>query len=222
MPSPPDPPADVPPGPPAGLRERKPPGPPPGLRERKKARTRAEIQRQALRLFREQGYDATTTSQIAEAAEVSESTFFRYFPAKEDVITWDPFDPQLIAAFRAQPAGLSPVAAMRRAMHEVLAELSPAEWQEQRERSGLLLTAMPLRARLVDSAIRGPMRILTDLIAERTGREPSDPLVRSTAGAVIGVGLAAMFAWAEEPETDVVALVDELMTQLEGGLGMAQ
>ena len=42
----------------------------PGLRERKKAKTRATIQENALRLFREQGYDATTVEQIAEAAEV--------------------------------------------------------------------------------------------------------------------------------------------------------
>lgn len=42
----------------------------PGLRERKKARTRASIQEHALRLFREQGYEATTVEQIAEAAEV--------------------------------------------------------------------------------------------------------------------------------------------------------
>ncbi|ABW13376.1 regulatory protein TetR [Parafrankia sp. EAN1pec] len=49
----------------------------PGLRERKKARTRAAIQTHALRLFREQGYNATTVEQIIDAAEVSETTFFR-------------------------------------------------------------------------------------------------------------------------------------------------
>ena len=61
----------------------------PGLWERKKARTRAAIREHAFRLFREQGYDATTVDQIAEAAEVSPSTFFRYFPTKEDVVLQD-------------------------------------------------------------------------------------------------------------------------------------
>jgi AcrR family transcriptional regulator len=192
-----------------------------GLRERKKARTRAEIQHQALRLFREQGYEATTTSQIAAAAEISESTFFRYFPAKEDVITWDPFDLQLIAAFCAQPPGLTPITALRAAFRQIMTRLSPAEWAQQRRRVQLLLTAPPLRARLMDSGIRQPMRLIIDAIAERTGQQPSHPAVRALSGAVIGVSLAALFAWAEDPDTDIVALFDELMAQLEAGLPSA-
>src|SRR5580704_2257713 len=62
---------------------------PDGLRERKKARTRASIREHALRLFREQGYHATTVEKIAEAAEISPSTFFRYFPTKEDLVLQD-------------------------------------------------------------------------------------------------------------------------------------
>jgi hypothetical protein len=83
--------------------------PPIGLRERKKAKTRAAIQHHALRLFREHGYEETTVEQIAEAAEVSESTLYRYFPTKEDLVLWDEFDPLLIEAFRAQPPELTPL-----------------------------------------------------------------------------------------------------------------
>src|SRR5215467_13921994 len=94
-----------------------------GLRERKKAKTRAAIQRHALRLFREQGYEETTVEQIAEAAEVSPSTFFRYFPTKEDVVLYDAFDPILFASLEQQPAALTPLQAMRNAIHTVYAAM---------------------------------------------------------------------------------------------------
>src|SRR3954467_13009256 len=100
----------------------------PGLRERKKARTRAAIREHAMRLFEEQGYAATTVDQIAEAADVSPSTFFRYFPSKEDVALSDEFDPLIIAAMRNQPAGLDPIETIRRAIKAALAEISDADW----------------------------------------------------------------------------------------------
>jgi AcrR family transcriptional regulator len=56
------------------------------LRERNRRRTRVEIAEAALTLFEEQGYEKTTVDQIAAAAGVSNATFFRYFPAKEDVL----------------------------------------------------------------------------------------------------------------------------------------
>src|SRR5215813_6820235 len=114
--------------------------PRPGLRERKKAKTRAAIQQHALRLFQEQGYEATTIEQIAEAAEISPSTFFRYFPTKEDVVLYDAFDPLLFAAFEAQPAELSPVQAMRSALRQLFADLPPAEAEQQWERGRLILS----------------------------------------------------------------------------------
>ncbi|HZZ53933.1 MAG TPA: TetR family transcriptional regulator, partial [Trebonia sp.] len=98
------------------------------LRERKKARTRAAIREHALRLFREQGYDATTVEQIAAAAEVSPSTFFRYFPTKEDVVLQDGFDDRMFEAFDRQPPSLTPIAALRVAMRETIATFTPAEW----------------------------------------------------------------------------------------------
>ena len=188
-----------------------------GLRERKKAKTRAEIQRQALRLFRERGYGATTTSQIAEAAEVSESTFFRYFPTKEDVVFWDDFDPLIFQTFRAQPPEMGTLPALRRAIHDVLDRASAVERAGLRERLDLMLSVPPLRAALVDR-IDGPMRLLARELAERSGRRPTDPVVRAAAGALMGVGLSAMFAAAEDPEADLVRLLDEGIAHLEAGL----
>ncbi|MEW2455166.1 TetR/AcrR family transcriptional regulator [Streptomyces albus] len=58
---------------------------PPGLRERKRQRTYQAISDAAISLFLERGFTAVSVSEIAEAAEVSKPTLFRYFPAKEDM-----------------------------------------------------------------------------------------------------------------------------------------
>jgi AcrR family transcriptional regulator len=57
-----------------------------GLRERKQERQRAELVAVGMRLFAEQGFDATTVDEVAEAAEVSRRTLFRYFGTKGDIV----------------------------------------------------------------------------------------------------------------------------------------
>lgn len=188
-----------------------------GLRERKKVKTRAAIQRHAFRLFREHGYDATTVQQIIRAAEVSESTFFRYFPTKGDVVLSDDLDPLIVEAFRQQPAELTSIQAMRAALRTVFSGLTEQELAEQRERMDLILFAPELRAALMDQ-FASAMRLLAEVLAERTGRRPEDMAVRTLAGAMVGVMIAVMFAMVDDPEADLAALVDEAMTHLETGL----
>ncbi len=103
---------------------------PSGLRERKKARTRETIQRHALQLFFEQGYDRTTVDQIAAAAEVSPSTFFRYFGSKEEVVAFDAMDEVMIATFLAQPAELTAVQAVRATLRQIFSHTGGTEGAE--------------------------------------------------------------------------------------------
>lgn len=72
-------------------------------------RTRNALLEAALNLFSANGYDETTTDQIAESAGVSPRTFFRYFPTKESVLFFGEFDfiDAVSGVYLAQPEGIS-------------------------------------------------------------------------------------------------------------------
>ena len=164
---------------------------PSGLRERKKAKTRAAIRDHAMRLFEEQGYAATTVDQIVEAADVSQSTFFRYFPTKEDVVVTDDFDPLIVAAMRAQVPDVGPMEAIRRAIHTVFEEISEQDWDREQRRQRMFLAVPELRARAMQQYL-DTIDMLAAVVAERAGLPSDDFLARVLAGAVVGAILAAM------------------------------
>ena len=192
-----------------------------GLRERKKARTRASLREHALRLFREQGYQATTVEQIAAAAEVSPSTFFRYFPTKEDLILQDDLDVRMLDAFSRQPAGLAPVAAIRAATKEALASFGFDDMAQIRETIRLTLTVPEIRVRAMDEFAR-TIEVIAEAIGKRAGRPPEDIAVRALAGAIVGVIMSVTIPWQERmleqsPE-EMFTRIDEALAQLEAGL----
>jgi AcrR family transcriptional regulator len=190
---------------------------PAGLRERKKARTRAAIREHALRLFREQGYSSTTVEQIADAAEISPSTFFRYYPTKEDVVLQDDFDILALEAFEAQPAGLSPIAAFRAATAAAFGALTPGELAQFRETTELTMSVPEIRARAMDELAR-TIEFMAAAVARRVGRESSDFAVRNLAGAMIGVIMSATMPWAGLTGEDLLAQIDAALAHLEAGL----
>lgn len=189
------------------------------LRELKKARTRTAIQTHALRLFRERGYDHTPVELICEAAEVSESTFYRYFPTKADVVLWDEFDPLIIAAFQAQPAELSALAALRAAFATVFGQMTAQQRKEQQQRSQLMLDVPDLRAAMTDQLTQA-VQLVAEIVATRTGRAKSDLTVLTFAGAVIGVATAVMYAIGNNRNADIPSLLDQALGQLETGLDL--
>jgi len=192
-----------------------------GLRERKKARTRTAIQREALRLFGEQGYHATTVEQIAAAAEVAEATVFRYFPTKEDLAVLDDYHSLAEATARslaAQPADLHPVAAIRAAVRAVFEGLSPEERAARHERDLLMVTVPELWSANLGLMLKG-RRLLREVMAERAGRGQDDPELRVLVDAVFGVGLGVLFDSVDAEGADPSGRMDEALARLEAALG---
>jgi AcrR family transcriptional regulator len=194
---------------------------PDGLRERKKARTRASLREHALRLFRDQGYTATTVEQIAAAAEVSPSTFFRYFPTKEDLVLQDDMDTRMVEALEQQPPDLGAVAAARAAAKQVFASYTAADMDAIRETTRLTMTVPEVRARALDEFAR-TIGVVADAVARRAGRPADDLAVRTVAGAIIGVIMAITLPWEGWTEQasfeDTFARIDEGLALLEAGL----
>jgi AcrR family transcriptional regulator len=162
----------------------------PGLRERKKSRTRETVRREAFRLFELNGYAQTTVDQIAEAADVSPRTFFRYFPSKESVLFNDDLFSPIIEAFLAAPAELSPVAAYRYAAAEIFSAMAGPDYDYLIARQRLLYSLPEAKGALWNEHV-GAIRLLTAAIAQRLGRPADDDQMRVTAGAIIGVFMAA-------------------------------
>jgi AcrR family transcriptional regulator len=155
------------------------------LRERKKLRTRETIRREAFRLFDENGYANTTVEAIADAAEVSPSTFFRYFPTKDSVLLADDLDPIIMAALARQPPDLSPVAAVRKAAQEAFATMSEAQWEVERTRRRLMFSIPEIKAAHYDEYYR-TVRTLAEALSRRLGRDRDDFELRVFAGALTG------------------------------------
>jgi AcrR family transcriptional regulator len=191
-----------------------------GLRERKKLKTRAALQKEAMRLFLEKGFAMTTIEEIADAAEVSPSTFFNYFSSKEDLVLQDDLDPLIIAAFNAQPPELGPIAALRAAMNSIFVSIPPEEMAMVRQRTALVQRDPDVRAAML-SQFAGMVEQVAEVLAPRTGRAATDFAVRNLAGALIGVLMASVLAVASDPEADLTTLADAAMAHLESGLPLA-
>ena len=186
-------------------------GPELDWRQRKKNATRDRIRACALELFREQGYDATTVEQIAAAAGVSHMTFFRYFPAKEDVAVSDSYDPLLAGLLEQTPAGWPLIDRVRAALLRGLRQLYDADRDTLLAQNKLIVSTPALRDRLWANQIATQQLILQALGA---GQRPSFQ-DRVTVAACLAAASTAVLTWVEENGTpDLPDLIDKAFDTL--------
>jgi AcrR family transcriptional regulator len=188
--------------------------PPAGLRERKKIKLRRTIQAEALRLFETQGYEQTTVEQIAEAAETSTTTFYRYFPTKEDVVLDDDYDPIVEATIASRPAGEALTDTFRAAA-DAVAAASETDQDNNLARLSLIATSPALDARYAGEQ-RKSIDLIARLLADRTGRTAGDYQVQLTAAAFIAVMFTANQRWAaDRGAAPLRTLVDQAVTTVQ-------
>jgi AcrR family transcriptional regulator len=187
----------------------------PGLRERKKLKTKAAIQRAALRLFKKNGYDETTVEDIAAAAEISPSTFFNYFPSKEDVVIYDEYDPMMFSMITDAPAGEKLSLTIRRVL-DVFAQILESDTADILERSRLMLEVPELRARIWEE-LEKARDMFAGVIASRTGRDATEFEVRMVAMVLVTVAFEASVEWVR---SDGRASITELFYRAIDAIGL--
>lgn len=169
-----------------------------GVRARARQAMRAEVAVVVQDLVLERGYEETTVDDICAAAEISRSTFFRYFPTKEDALFGETAGAgeHLRDALVARPPGEAPWAAMRRAL-DVLIEQYEGHDERTRRLARLIVSTPALAARHREKNARW-QELLRPEIARRLGADPADdadPRANAVIAAALGCVEAALTAW---------------------------
>ncbi|MFZ2510139.1 MAG: TetR family transcriptional regulator [Gordonia sp. (in: high G+C Gram-positive bacteria)] len=147
---------------------------PPGRRAAHKQQTRAAIRAAALDLISRQGYQATTVAQIAEAADISHTTLFRYFESKEQVLIHDDLDDARQEMLTRIPPGLPPFDLARQIVTGMFTIANADPWSSNAERFRLLRSE-PVLAMAYQLEADRVMQEGIDFIADYTGT-PADGL----------------------------------------------
>jgi TetR/AcrR family transcriptional regulator, regulator of mycofactocin system len=176
----------------------------------------SELETVALRLFEQRGFDVTV-EEIAATAHISVRTFYRYFPAKEDVLQLriERRSESLRAALAARPGDEPPLHSLRVALEEVVA----AEDAELLRRWTVVVAATPHVLRSVLGGIQlKSHRVIAEFFSARLG-SPSDALVPTMlAAAVGGVIQAAQTQWYLRGG-DLATAISDGLEVLERGIG---
>ena len=147
-------------------------------------------------LFVHQGFDETTVAQIAEAAGVTQMTFFRYFPTKEAVVFDDPYDPVIADLIAAQDPGLPAMERVRLGLLAAWSAVPHSVDDATREKIRLIAGHTRLAAGIWENNRRTEDMIVQALTGTGAGRVEA----RVAAGACLGGLTAALLDWASAPD----------------------
>ncbi|GAB3267309.1 mycofactocin system transcriptional regulator [Kineosporia babensis] len=184
---------------------------------RPRATSRHNLERIALELFAEQGFDATTVEQIAEQAGVSRRTFFRYFDTKADVL-WSDFDAEVASLHRllaAAPADQPLTEAIRQAVltanHYGVADVASLRTRMQ------VIAGVPAIQASSTAHYDNWAGALAAFAAQRLGQQPDDLIPQAIGFSALGVCRAAFDQWVARRDADLINYLDIALTAWKSG-----
>ncbi|MEV4823324.1 TetR family transcriptional regulator [Micromonospora sp. NPDC049274] len=187
-------------------------------RRAKRERTRRLLQQNAMRLFLEKGFDATTVEEIAAASGVSHMTFFRYFPTKEDAALEDDYDPMIADLIAERPAEEPAIDKIRHALTHGLNQLYDSERDVLLARMRLVYRTPALRAG-TGQRRDADQRLLIAALAPTAGGSRGELHLRVVVAAALAAVTEAIRYWAESNGADDLRhLIDEAFDALRAEL----
>lgn len=187
-----------------------------GLRSRARRAMQAEVAAVAMELFLKQGFDGTTVDHIAAAAGMSRSSFFRYFPTKEDVVLVNVADhgQQILDVLAARPDDEPIWTAVRAAFEPVVADRPNEEHDRSLRLARMFMETPSLQARHYEKTLAW-QTLLVPEIARRMGvADPAgDPRPAALiAGAVACFDTALRFWSTADGRTPLSDLFDRALS----------
>lgn len=188
------------------------------LRERSRRAAMRSTQREALRLFREEGFANVTVDEIASTVGMAASTIFRHFGTKEGIVIWDEHDAAIDDAlskrFTTKNVRQSPLHAVRDALVDSLARGYQSDLDFELDRVGFIYQTEALHAAAVESSF-ADREELTAALGYVLSPEHADaaPLI---AGAALLAVDVAIERWQERRgQDDLADLIHEAFATLE-------
>ena len=173
---------------------------------------RGRLEKAALELFGERGYDRTTVEDIASRAGVTKRTFFRHFADKREVLFGggEEFKQLFLDSLAGAPASAAPLEAVA-----VTLEAVGAAFRDRRDfarRRQLVITASAELQERELVKLASVAAAFADALCERGVEEPAAGITAETA---VTIFRNAFERWvAAEDETDLTQLLRESLETL--------
>ncbi len=167
----------------------------------------------AVDLFVEQGYDATTVTQIAERAGMTKSTFFRHFPDKRELLVagQETLSRLLAEGIADAPSDATPLQAVAEGLKRASAEMGPMN----RKLGPRLKAAVAASTELQERDALKSVGLAAAMTAALTARGVAGPAAQLAAELGVLAFKQGYARWSEVDEGNAAGLADYAIAALE-------